>query len=166
MEGKVKLSVLIGLMMVLLALSALAGLNYRQILTITIFSTVISSIILFWSIRIPIAMLGVFLLLSIGLIDVPSLIKFANIDVVLFLVATMIIVGFLEERHFFGYLMNLIVAKFGSDARRLIRILMLISGIFSALVGTISSALFMTVSILSIARYYKLNPVPYVVMSV
>jgi len=166
MEGKVKLGALIGSMMVLLTLSALAGLNYRQILTITIFSTVISSIILFWSIRIPIAMLGVFLLLSIGLIDVPSLIKFANIDVVLFLVATMIIVGFLEERHFFGYLMNVIVAKFGSDARRLIRVLMLISGIFSALVGTISSALFMTVSILSIARYYKLNPVPYVVMSV
>ncbi|MBI2113947.1 MAG: hypothetical protein HYT85_02510 [candidate division NC10 bacterium] len=51
--------------------------------------------------RLALALAGTTALLAAGVLDIPHLIGFARMDLILFLVAMMIVIGFLEERRFF-----------------------------------------------------------------
>lgn len=146
--------------------SAILGLSTEQVLSITIFTTTITATILFWKYKLPISSLGVAFSLSIGLIDVPYLVEAMNIDVILFLLGIMVMVRFLEERHFFEYLISLIINKVGANGKLLIVVMMFLSGVFAALVGIVASSLFMITSLLYVTSRLNINPIPYVMMIV
>jgi hypothetical protein len=80
--------------------AAWAGLNWQQVASLAIFSSLICGTLLFWSFRLAFAFFGLTALIAFGLIDIPHIIEFAGLDIILFLVAMMIVIGFLEERHF------------------------------------------------------------------
>lgn len=149
-----------------LTLSALAGLGIQQIASITLFSSMLGGVILFWKHRLPITLIGVSLMLALGLIDVPHLVEFASVDIILFLASMMIVIGFLEERGFFGCLVESIMARTGGSAKSLLVALMIASGAFAALVGVVISTLFMVPPALYIATKCGLSPLPLVVMLV
>jgi Na+/H+ antiporter NhaD/arsenite permease-like protein len=91
-------------LLIILAISAVSysvGFSRPQILSLTIFFMVIFGTILFWQFRLPFALFGISLLLAFGLLDISHLIKFAGLDIILFLIGMMILVGYLEENHFF-----------------------------------------------------------------
>ncbi|MCX5686908.1 MAG: SLC13 family permease [Candidatus Omnitrophica bacterium] len=142
------------------------GLSPEQLASIAGFSSIFFGAIFFWQHRLAFAFLGVAFLLSTGLLDVPHIIEFAGLDIVLFLIGMMIVVGFLEENKFFEHLMNKLIVLVGMHGRRLLVLILVASAVSAALVDEVTSVLFMAAAMLNITSRYKLNPVPFVIMVV
>src|SRR4030042_5305035 len=130
-KGIFYVSIILGLS----ALSSLVGFSTHQVLSLAIFFMVIFGTILFWQFRLSFALLGISLLLALGLLDVPHLIEFAGLDIILFLVGMMILVGYLEEKQFFESLVNALVRLVGPRPILLVVALMVAGAIWAALVG-------------------------------
>ncbi|MEM2964155.1 MAG: SLC13 family permease [Candidatus Bathyarchaeia archaeon] len=112
------------------------------------------------------AFTSIAILLAAGLIDVPRLVEFAGFDIILFLAGMMVVIGFLEEHRFFEVLINKVIGVVGQDVSRLLVIIMVMAALFSALVGEVTSILFMTSTVLHLTGKYRVNPIPYVLMTV
>ena len=148
------------------SITALSGLTLEQTLSATVFAGIILGALLFWKFRLAFALIGMTALLAFGLIDIPHIIEFAGLDIILFLIGMMILVGFLEERHFFELLVERIVSVVGSSGKRLTVALMVMSAVFAALVDEVTSILFMTSTVLHLTSKLRLNPLPFVMMIV
>lgn len=143
-----------------------AGLNSSQVAAVTIFATFILGTLFYWQFRLAFAFIGITALLARGLLDVPHLIEFANVDIILFLVAMMIVIGFLEERKFFEVLMEKLLDKISHRAALFFPAMMGLAMVSAALVDEVTSILFMTSLTLHLTRRLKLSPFPYVIMIV
>jgi Na+/H+ antiporter NhaD/arsenite permease-like protein len=148
------------------ALSYFAGFSRIQVLSISIFFMVIFGTILFWQFRLPFALLGISLLLAFGLLDIQHLIEFAGLDIILFLVGMMILVGYLEENHFFESLVNALIRYIGPRPFFLVATLMIVGAISAALVDEVTSILFMTATMIHLTSRFGVNPIPFVIMQV
>jgi Na+/H+ antiporter NhaD/arsenite permease-like protein len=146
--------------------SYLLGLNTREIISVTVFLGFIYGTLLFWRFRLAFALLGITILLTLGLLNIPTLIEFTGIDIVLFLMGTMILIGFLEERYFFEYILDKIVETIGPRGYRLVAVMMILSALFAALINEVTSILFMAAIMIQLAVRLKLNPIPFIVMLV
>lgn len=155
----------IGLALTVFAASFL-GLSSKQLIAVGGFSAIFFGAIFFWHYRLAFALFGVGILMITGLLDVPHIIEFANVDIVLFLIGMMIIVGYLEEKQFFEHLVNKLVSLVGMNGNGLMVLMLLASGISAALVDEVTSILFMITAMLNITNRYKLNPVPFIIMIV
>ena len=142
------------------------GFNISQIESITIFALMIFTMLLFWKFRLSIAFVAVSFLVILGLLDIQRFIEFANFDVIFFLIGMMSIIGFLEENHFFEYLIDIILRYVRNSGERLALILMIASAILAALLDEVTSTLFMTATILQLTSLYGINPIPFIMMSV
>ena len=147
-------------------LCALFNLTMEQIIAVTIFSSMIAATLLFWRFRLAIGFLGLALLFAFKVIDVEHFIKYAGLDVIVFLIGTMIIIGYLEERGFFGHMLEKIMGLARGSPLRAFYLLMIASFIMSALVNEVTSILFITALVLRIAGLSGLNPVPLMIMTV
>jgi Na+/H+ antiporter NhaD/arsenite permease-like protein len=96
-------------------ITALLGLTLEQTLSATVFMGIILGTLVFWKFRLAFALIGMTGLIALGLIDIPQIIEFAGLDIILFLVGMMIVIGFLEERYFFEHLVERIVGLVGSS---------------------------------------------------
>jgi len=105
-------------------LSHFLGLSQAQVGSLTVFSGLIFGTFFFWSFRLMFAFLGIATLIALGLIDVPHIIEFAGLDVILFLIGMMIVIGYLEERHFFEHLVNSVLDLVGNRPRFIIALLL------------------------------------------
>lgn len=146
--------------------SSFLGLSAKQLASVAGFSAIFFGAIFFWQSRLTFAFFGISLLLAAGLINTQNLVEFAGLDIVLFLISMMIVVGYLEEKCFFEHLINKLVALVGSSGRRLIILMLVLSFVSAALVDEVTSILFMAAAILNITSRYKLNPVPFIIMVV
>ncbi len=155
------------LLSMLVAVSLLAysvGFDRRQIGAVAIFTGIICGALLFWQYRLAFALFGLAGMLLAGVIDVSTIVIFAGLDIVFFLIGMMIVVGFLEERMFFEHLVDFIISRTGASGKRLIVVLMLLSALFSALVGEVTSILFMAAIMLHCTSRMGLKPVPFLLM--
>lgn len=149
------------------AASSFLGLSARQLISVAGFSAIFFGAIFFWQYRLGFAFAGVAFLMTAGLLDVPHIIEFAGLDIVLFLIGMMIIVGFLEEKKFFEHLVNKLITLVGlHHGRRLLVLILVASCVSAALVDEVTSILFMAAAMLNIVSRYKLNPVPFIIMVV
>jgi len=119
MEDRKLVALIIAVATTYLALGILGIFTPGQTLSLAIFIGIILSILFHWCLRVAFAFLGIFVLLMSGVLDVAHLIEFAGLDIVVFLVGMMVLVGFLEERHFFEHLLSRVV-KFGRTPARLL----------------------------------------------
>ena len=69
------------------------GFNFSQSLAVAIFSASILGTLFFWDFRLSFAFLGTALLLVTKTIDIEHLVRFASLEVILFLVCMMVLVG-------------------------------------------------------------------------
>lgn len=145
-------------------IATLVGFTTPQVASLTVFFSFIYGSLLFWRFRLAFAFMGITILLALGLIDVPHLIEFAGLDIILFLIGMMIVVGFLEERRFFEYIMDRIVVMVGPSGYKLMVVMMVMASVFAALVDEVTSILFMAAIMIRLAIHFKLNPIPFVVM--
>ena len=161
-----KALIYVGLVLSIGFLSYLCGLSMPQVASLTVFSGLICGTLLFWSFRLMFAFLGMATLITLGLIDIPHIIEFAGLDVILFLIGMMIVIGYLEERHFFEHLVNAVLDLVGNRPRLIIALLLTFSAIFSALVDEVTSILFMTTTMLHICSRHRLKASPFIIMLV
>lgn len=154
------------LILCVVLLSLFSGLNIGQVYSITVFSALIIGTLFFWRFRLSFAFICIAILLAAGLIDVPHLLEFAGFDIILFLAGMMVVIGFLEEHRFFEVLINKVIGAIGRDVNHLLVIIMFMAALFSALVGEVTSILFMTSTVLHLTGKYRVNPMPYVLMTV
>lgn len=147
-------------------LSFLIGFSTHQVLSLSIFFMVIFGTILFWQFRLSFALLGISLLLASGLLDIPHLIEFAGLDIILFLVGMMVLVGYLEEKQFFESLVNALVRLVGPRPILLVVALMVAGAVSAALVDEVTSILFMTATMIHLTSRFGINPIPFVIIQV
>jgi Na+/H+ antiporter NhaD/arsenite permease-like protein len=161
-KGIVYVSIILGLSV----LSSLTGFSMKHVLSLSIFFLVIFGTILFWQFRLPFALFGISLLLVFGLLDVPHLIEFAGLQIILFLIGMMIFVGYLEENHFFESLVNVLIRYVGPRPIFLVITLMVVGAVSAALVDEVTSILFMTATMIHLTSRFSINPIPFVIMQV
>lgn len=161
-----KVAAYVALVLGVSLLASRTGFTGEQVLAIGIFSGFIFGTLLFWEFRLAFALAGISLLLGSGLLDVPHLVEFASLDVILFLIGMMILIGYLEEKHFFSKALDKMLPYISNSANNLMIALMAVAFISAAFVDEVTSILFMTAITLRIAKHYKVNPVPYLIMVV
>lgn len=147
-------------------LLSMLGLSFQQTLAVGGFAIVLFGAIFFWQYRLAFACFGIALLLSAGLLDIPHLVAFAGLDIILFLIAMMTIIGFMEERQFFEYVIEKLLALVGPHPKRILVVMMIMASLSAALVDEVTSILFMTAALLNLLAGSRVNPIPYILMIV
>jgi Na+/H+ antiporter NhaD/arsenite permease-like protein len=151
---------------VILFFSRIAGFNPAQSLSLTVFLSIIAGAIMFWRFRVAFALGGVAVLFAAGLLDLKYFIQYANLDVVIFLICMMIIIGFLEERRFFEVLVDRLMRYSGNRAHTTVFLLMALSALFAAMVDEVTSILFMMGIAIKIASRLEVPLIPLMLMTV
>ncbi len=160
-----KITVLI-LIMAAVAMGALAiGFDKKQAATLTIFSMSILGALLFWEFRVSFAFFGSSLLLLFRIITFQEFILFSSMEIILFLIGMMVIVGFLREIGFFAWILGKAVV-INMTARQLFAVLMLSSTILACMLDEVTSIMLILMLIFEISDYYEVNPVPFIIAAV
>ena len=142
------------------------GLNAQQITAVSIFSASVFATLLFWDLRVAIAFLGVAILLITKTVDLENMIKFASLEVILFLVGMMVLVGLLKEVGFFAWLVTLILRIRNLTAKKFVFAILVLSALLACCVDEVTSIIFMVAVIIEICDYFEVEPLPYIIISV
>lgn len=142
------------------------GLNSQQALSISIFSASILGTLFFWDFRLGFAFLGISILLMSRTIDLTHVIEFASLEVILFLVGMMVLVGLLKEAGFFAWIVQLILRIKNMTARKFVIIISIVSALLSTMTSEVVSIIFMVAAILEICDYFEVDSVPFIIISV
>lgn len=146
--------------LVSLLVSSLLGLPTNTLLALSIFLAEISATLLLWDNRLSVAFIGVSLLILTGSLTLESFLKYANLDVIFFLAAMMILVGILEERGFFDSIVSLTIWAAGGNGLLLYAVIILLSFALAAVIDEVTSIVIMIFFVLSLARQAQVNPIP------
>lgn len=140
--------------------------NFLQTVAGTIFVATVIGTLMFWRFRLAIAFIGICLLLATGTIDIPHMIEFMSIDVIVFLVAMMILVDIAKDSGFFMWLLGKLLRLTKYDPRKVMVMMLCISTLMAALVDEVTSILFIIAIIFEYCKYFDLDPLPYVISCV
>jgi len=164
MKRKTLVLVFVSLVSVLAGLKV--GLTPHQSVAAGIFCMSILGVILFWELRLSFVFFGAGIMLVTHSVDLENLIKFASLDVILFLIGMMILVGMLNDVGFFYWVVTRLIRIKNLTGERLFILLMAISAILSGLMGEVASIIIMTKIILDISDFLDVEPAPLVLSSV
>ena len=142
------------------------GLSGHQATAISIFSASILGTIFFWDFRLGFAFIGTSLLLITRTIDLENVIKFASLDVILFLVGMMVLVGLLKEAGFFAWIVQLILRIRNLTALKFVVTISVVSALLSTMTSEVVSIIFMVAAVLEICDYFEVDAVPFIIISV
>lgn len=131
------------------------GLNFQQSMSIAIFTASILGTLFFWNFRLGFAFLGTSILLITRTVNLESIIKFSSLDVILFLVGMMVLVGLLKEAGFFAWLVSLILRIKNLTATRFLVLISVISGLLSCAIDEVTSIIFIVAAIFEICNYFE-----------
>ncbi|MEO0079470.1 MAG: SLC13 family permease [candidate division WOR-3 bacterium] len=133
----------------------------RQTLTLTLFFGMIAGTLLFWRFRVAIAAASLGILLLAGVMDLETTVKFMSIPTILFIMAMMVIVHWLQTIGVFRH----VVVKALSGVRGRPWLLLLMLMVFSVLLGGFAdevSAILVTFGLaLEVSRRTKTPLVPF-----
>lgn len=146
--------------------STFLGLNSHQALSIAIFCVSILGTLFFWSFRLSFAFLGTAVLMMTKTIDLDHLIRFASLEVILFLVGMMIIIGLLRDEGFFVWIVQLILRVKNLTAKRFVIIVAVVSALLACAVDEVTSIIFIVAAVFEICDYFEIDPLPYLIIAV
>jgi Na+/H+ antiporter NhaD/arsenite permease-like protein len=139
----------------------------RQVASLSIFCGVMWGILLYEEYRIVVCSVAVAATLGFGLFSsAGQFVSAAGWDVILFLLGTFLVAGYLEENLFFEHLASQIVRHVGLRPGVLLGVLMLSAMIASAIVGEVAAILFVGGAMLHLAQRYRLKPIAFLIMLV
>lgn len=134
-----------------------------QTIAATIFIALVIGTLMFWRFRVGIAFIGIVILLLTRTIDLAHTIEFMNLDVILFLIGMMVIVGLLRRSGFFRWLLAKALKLSRFEPNRLMLIILAMSAVMAAMVDEVTSILFITALVLDLCDFYEVNPVKYII---
>lgn len=147
-------------------LSFRIGLTSQQALAVAIFSVSILGTLFFWEFRLSFAFLGTSVLMMTKTIDLDHLIRFASLEVILFLVGMMVLVGLLKEEGFFAWVVSIILRIPNLTGKRFFVMISLISALLACIVDEVTSIIFIVAAILEICDYFEVEPVPFIITAI
>jgi len=147
-------------------LSSRLGLNTHQAIAITIFSASVLGTLFFWDFRLSFAFLGTAILLISRATDLENFIKSASLEVILFLVGMMVLVGLLKHAGFFAWLVSLILRIKNLTAIKFLIAISFISALLSCVVGEVTSIIFIVAAVFEICDYFEVEATPFLLISV
>jgi len=160
-------------LVLLAAASAAAGLIARgigfeshQSISISVFLATILGTLFFWNFRVGIAFLGVSALILTKTLDIPHFVQASELNVILFLVGMMIVVGALRDLGLFTWVVQTIVTMPGITGRRFIMVTSLVAALLACAVDEVTSILFVAALVFQACDRLKLNPAPFIIISV
>jgi Na+/H+ antiporter NhaD/arsenite permease-like protein len=168
MENRITLKFvfLFSLLILIGFLSQRMGIQTQQIIALTIFSASVFATLLFWEFRVAIAFLGVATLLVTKTVDLENLMKFASLEVILFLVGMMVLVGLLKESGLFAWIITIILRIKNLTAKKFVFMISVMSALLACCVDEVTSIIFMAAAILEICDYFEVDPTPYIIISI
>lgn len=140
--------------------------DQRQALSVAIFSLSVMGTLFFWDFRLSFAFVGTAVLLITKTIDISHLLEFSSLEVILFLIGMMVIMGRLKDAGVFAWIVSVILRIPRLTGRRFVFIIAALSGIFAGAVDEVTSIIFMAAAILEICDYFEVNPAPFIIISV
>jgi len=147
-------------------LSRYIGLNSRQALAISIFSASVLGTLFFWDFRLSFAFLGISILLMSHTIDIAHVIEFSSLDVILFLVGMMVLVGLMKDAGFFAWIVGLILRVKNITALKFVVVISVVSALLSTMTSEVVSIIFMVAAVLEICDYFEVDPAPFIIIAV
>lgn len=142
------------------------GLSLHQSMVAAIFCVSIMGVLIYWELRLSFVFLGAGIMLLTRSINLENLIKFASLDVILFLIGTMILVGMLNDAGFFYWIITRLIRIKNVTGEKLFILIMLLSGVLSGLMGEVASIIIMSKIILDICDLIDVDPIPLIMASV
>ncbi|MBU4252708.1 MAG: anion permease [Candidatus Omnitrophica bacterium] len=142
------------------------GLSSHQAIVASIFCVSIMGVLIYWELRLSFVFLGAGAMLLTRSIDLENLIKFASLDVILFLIGTMILVGMLNDAGFFYWTVTRLLRIKNITGEKLFILIMFLSGALSGLMGEVASIIIMSKIILDICHLIDIDPIPLIIASV
>ncbi|MFH0918450.1 MAG: SLC13 family permease [Candidatus Omnitrophota bacterium] len=146
--------------------ASFAGMNAHQALSIGIFSASILGTLFFWDFRLSFAFIGTSVLLMTKTIDLEHVIEFSSLEVILFLVGMMVIIGLLKDSGVFVWIVSLILRIPKLTGKKFALLIGGLSALLACTVDEVTSIIFMVVAVMEICDYFEVNPVPFVIISV
>ncbi|MCP3966107.1 MAG: hypothetical protein GY750_17485 [Lentisphaerae bacterium] len=174
-ESSAQLStgMLIQRLLILLGVSIGAGfagvntiLNSSQSIACSVFLAIILGTLFFWNFRLAIAFIGLSVLIFTNSMDIITFVQSSALEVILFLVGMMIIVGALRDLGFFTWIVQLIVSMPDISGKKFIAVTAIASALLACAVDEVTSIIFIATLIFQVCDRLKLNPTPYILICV
>ena len=140
--------------------------HIQQAIAATVFIALVIGTLMFWKFRVAIAFIGIVILLLTKTIDLDHAVEFMNLDVILFLMGMMIIVGMLRRSSFFRWLLAQGLQYLKFEPYRIFVIFVASAAFMAALVDEVTSILFMVALTLDFCNFFKLKPVKMIIIVV
>lgn len=142
------------------------GLNQSQTISVTIFLIIILATLFFWSFRLAIAFIGLPVLILSGALELECFREHCSLEVILFLIGMMVVVGGLRDLGFFTWIIQAILKMRGMTGWRFVLISAGASALTASAVDEVTSILFMAALIFQVCDVLKVRPVPFLIISV
>ena len=173
-SGKMTLKNMISRFCIMLAAAALVGfggvasgaMSANQSIACAVFISIIFGTLFFWGFRLAIAFLGLAVLIFSQSLDIPTFVSSSSLEVIMFLVGMMVIVGALRDLGFFTWIVQLIVSMPNLSGRKFIFVTATASALLACAVDEVTSIIFISTLIFQVCDRLKLNPTPYILISV
>ncbi|MBN2347872.1 MAG: anion permease [Bacteroidales bacterium] len=166
-QVSIRLAIMITASILIGILSDYAGMGERkQVLATSIFALIISATLLFWNFRLAIAFVGMAIILGGKVISLEQFINSAELDIILFLIGMMTLVGVLKDLGLFTWIIQLIINKKSMTGRLFIIIVIIMSALMASIVDEVTSIVFMLALIFQVCDTLKVKPTPFVIISV
>jgi Na+/H+ antiporter NhaD/arsenite permease-like protein/mannitol/fructose-specific phosphotransferase system IIA component (Ntr-type) len=134
---------------------------FKQQLTLTLFLAMVLGTLLFWRFRVAIAAASLGVLLVAGVMDIGTTVSFMSIPTILFIMAMMVIVKWLENIGVFKYIVVKAIEQVRGTPWLLLLFLMGFSVVLGGLAGEVSGILVTFGLALEVSRRTKTPLVPF-----
>ena len=142
------------------------GMNANQSTACAVFISIIFGTLFFWEFRLAVAFLGLAVLIFSKSLDIPTFVSSSSLEVIMFLVGMMVIVGALRDLGFFTWIVQLIVSMPHLNGRKFIFVTAVASALLACAVDEVTSIIFISTLIFQVCDRLKLNPTPYILIAV
>ena len=140
--------------------------NATQLVTLGVFSMVISTTLFFWERRVAAAFIGVAVLIATHAMTLQSILKATELDIIFFLVGMMIIVGVLKDIGFLTWVIQSIVNRKNMNGVTFTAILCVLSAVLASVVDEVSSIVVVLALVFQVCDTLKVRPQPFVLIAV
>ena len=162
----VRFAILLGASTLVGYLGGATCLTNQQALACGVFIAIIFGTLFFWTFRLAIAFLGLAVLILSGSLNIPRFVISSSLEVIMFLVGMMIIVGALRDLGFFTWIVQLIVSMPKLTGKKFIFVTSIASALLACAVDEVTSIIFISTLIFQVCDRLKLNPTPYILIAV
>jgi len=160
-------------MLIMLAVSFGVGvlthvlkLNNQQIISCSVFIMVIMATLLFWEYRLPIAFLGIGVLVGTNVLTLPIFIRECKLDVILFLVGMMVIVGVLKDLGLFTWIIQSVIKTPRMTGPMFVVIIIFLAALMACTIDEVTSIVFIATLIFQVCDTLKVRPLPFIIIAV